>query len=125
MKKEDAGKKGMMADRICSLLALRRMKQKDLARAAGISDASVSLYINKGRVPKGHALFRIASALGTRPQYLTGETDVHCAAAAADDVAEIRRIILRSRALMTEGQKCGIAALLFCGGKSDGEIWQE
>ena len=48
------------------------LKQRDLAEKVGVSDVSMSRYCNGHRMPRGHILVKIACALMTTPEYLTG-----------------------------------------------------
>lgn len=45
------------------LLYEKRMRQRDLAKAIGVSDVTVSRYMHSERVPKSEILMRIAAAL--------------------------------------------------------------
>ena len=48
------------------------LKQRDLAKKIGISDVSMSRYCNGWRKPREHILVKMACALMTTPEYLTG-----------------------------------------------------
>ena len=54
-------------------LVRNNMKQRDLANAVGVSEVSMSRYVNGTRMPKGDILVRIAEVLRTTLEYLTNE----------------------------------------------------
>ena len=45
------------------ILAKKGMRQKDLAKAAGITEAAISKYIHGQRKPNGYTIGKIANAL--------------------------------------------------------------
>jgi len=50
--------------------------QKMLADKIDVSQVSMSRYVHGDRMPKGHILVKMARALQTTPEYLTGTEDV-------------------------------------------------
>lgn len=60
------------SDRLKEALTLRKIKQSELARITGIDKSSISLYINGRYSPKGDKLYKLASALGVSPAWLSG-----------------------------------------------------
>ena len=48
------------------------MKQRDLADRVSVSEVSMSRYCNGMRTPRGPILVKMARALNTTPEYLTG-----------------------------------------------------
>ena len=48
------------------------MSQRMLADKVGVSEVSMSRYVNGTRTPRGRILIKIAKALMTTPEYLTG-----------------------------------------------------
>lgn len=71
----EAMERGIMADRICDLLAYHDMSQAGLARAANVTDEAVQRYGSGVRMPNGSILLNIANALGTSKGYPFGRTD--------------------------------------------------
>ena len=61
-----------MGTRISKLLDERGMTQRGLADAIGVTEVSVSRYINGGRLPKGPIILNMAHVLGTTPEYILG-----------------------------------------------------
>lgn len=61
--------------RIYEVLAKKGMRQTDLARLSGLSNSSISLYLNRGKMPKPSTLNKIAGALGVSADELLGKTD--------------------------------------------------
>lgn len=57
-------------DRIREMLKNKGMTQRELAEKAGITEASISRYINDKRIPKITFVRKIADALGTTIDYL-------------------------------------------------------
>ena len=53
----------IFGDNLVSILDEYRMTQRELADAAGLSEAAVSQYINKQRMPSLKAIINIADAL--------------------------------------------------------------
>ena len=53
----------IFGDNLASILDDYRMTQRDLADAAGLSEAAISQYINKQRMPSIKAIINIADAL--------------------------------------------------------------
>ena len=62
----------IIGERIAGLLREQDKSQRELARQAGITNASISRYIKGDRVPKGPILANIAKALHTTTDYLVG-----------------------------------------------------
>lgn len=60
----------MIGKKILSLLELRGMKQKELAAKIGVSEVTISRYINEDRVPQPEILVRMAEVLDTTTDYL-------------------------------------------------------
>jgi phage repressor protein C with HTH and peptisase S24 domain len=81
----------MIAERISERMKALNLTQTALARLAGISQPSVA-HLVKGRAAGSTQLHKIARALQTTPEYLTGETDDPCEGAlpvpTPDDVAQ-------------------------------------
>lgn len=52
----------IFGDNLVSLLQETRMSQRELAEAAGLSEATISYYINKRKIPSLKAIINIAYA---------------------------------------------------------------
>ena len=61
-----------IGDRIAQRLEEMAMSQRDLAEAVGVTEVSMSRYINGKRVPKGPLCAKIAHALGCSVEWLLG-----------------------------------------------------
>lgn len=59
-------------NRIIEALRLREMTQKDLSDKTGISEASISQYVNGRATPKNDGLYLIAQALHVSEPWLLG-----------------------------------------------------
>ncbi len=67
--------KKLIGSRINSALALRGMKQKELAKILGVTDNTVSYYVSGARTPNAEQIIAIANALDVSADYLLGLTD--------------------------------------------------
>ena len=72
VKEEQNMAQNIIGERIAGLLREQDKSQRELARQAGITNASISRYIKGDRVPKGSILANIAKALHTTTDYLLG-----------------------------------------------------
>jgi len=72
VKEEQNMAQNIIGERIAGLLREQDKSQRELARQAGITNASISRYIKGDRVPKGPILANIAKALHTTTDYLVG-----------------------------------------------------
>ena len=61
-----------IAERISEVLSKKGITQKELADKAGITQVSLSRYLNGERVPKANILVQISNALGVSCDYLVG-----------------------------------------------------
>lgn len=64
-----------MGQRILELLEQKDMKQKDLAQKLGITEVSVSRYINGTHTPHTDIVVKMADILGVSADYLLGRCD--------------------------------------------------
>ena len=65
----------MLGDKIEARRKMLGISQKELAQRAGITEASLSRYINNARLPKTEYLKKIADALHTTTDFLLGKDD--------------------------------------------------
>jgi transcriptional regulator with XRE-family HTH domain len=60
-------------DALREILRLRNMSQRDLAKALGTTDATVSRYVRGGIKPPTHVLQKMAELLRVEPGELSGD----------------------------------------------------
>ncbi len=68
--------KKIIGSRINSALALRDMKQKELAKILGVTDNTVSYYVSGARTPNAEQIIAIANALDVSADYILGITEI-------------------------------------------------
>ena len=101
--------KSIFAKRLSNLLSEQRVSQKELAERVGVTEASISRYMNSDRIPKAEIIANIATALQTTSDYLLGteeEGDLET------DYPRIVRLIARNSANMSKEQKTAIIKAL-------------
>lgn len=72
--------------RLKKLLEELDIKQNELAEKTGITEATISNYINAKQLPKLGVVEKIADILGVSVDYLLGKTDVRNPGQQIDDV---------------------------------------
>ncbi len=72
--------------RLKSLIDELDIKQNELAEKAGITEATISNYINAKQLPKLGVVEKIADILNVSVDYLLGKTNVRNAGEQIDDV---------------------------------------
>lgn len=102
--------KSVLAEKLSELLEKNDMTQRELAETVGVSDVSMSRYVNGDRMPKGPVLANIAKALHTTSEDLLGQDP--------DDDPEIvfyqtRRAIARNAEKWSSEQKADLVKKLF------------
>ena len=100
--------KEIFSERLSELLMEKNMTQKQLAEKAGITEAAVSHYLRGDRKPRSPVLLRIANALDTTPEYLSGRSTEN----PEEDIAQAGRLIARNVHQMTREQKLEIISIL-------------
>lgn len=69
--------KNNLGGRIANLLKKSGLTQRELADKVGVTESSMSRYVNGSRIPKGTIVANIANALHTTSDYLLGtEEDI-------------------------------------------------
>lgn len=61
-----------LGDRIRYSLEIRDMKQKELAKLIGLSEVTLSRYVNNEREPRVKSIVAICKALGISADWLLG-----------------------------------------------------
>ena len=101
--------KTVFAQRLTGLLKEKGVSQKELAELVGVTEASISRYMNSERIPKSEIIANIATALHTTSDYLLGtekEGNIDT------DYPKIVRLIARNSPNMTKEQKSNIIKAL-------------
>ena len=91
--------------RLADLLKRKRLTQRDLAAATGLTEAAVSRYINGTREPRAITVAKIAKALEVTPQELLG-------AFTNDEVDGAVRLIARNASYLSEEQRAELITAL-------------
>jgi transcriptional regulator with XRE-family HTH domain len=101
----------VLGTRISELLEQRGISQRELADRVGVTEVSMSRYINGGRTPKAPILANIAKELHTTSAYLlghdTGDTDPEL------EYYQTQRAIARNANKWTKKQKADLVNALF------------
>lgn len=99
-----------LGERISELLKRTGLSQRELAAQVGVTEVSMSRYINGDRIPKGPIIANIASALHTTSDYLLNKEQ--------EEDAELvyyqtQRAIARNAGKWTQKQKADLVNALF------------
>lgn len=106
--------RNITGERIAELLRERDMTQRELAKRTGVTEVSMSRYINGERIPKAMYLSNIAKVLGTTQDYLLGnESKEEAVESAEDSFLQVHRLIARNTTQWSEKQKAELAKTLF------------
>ena len=84
----DTVTKKLIGTRINSALALRNIKQKELAKHLEVSDNTVSYFVGGSRAPNMEQLIKISNYLNVSTDYLLGLTDVASTDTKIKDICE-------------------------------------
>lgn len=84
------------------------MTQKELAQIIGVTEASMSRYINGDRIPKSEIIANMATALKTTVDYLLGTEIVE-----DNEFPKIKRLIARNSSKMSIEEKRELVNALF------------
>ncbi len=96
-----------IGERILNMLQKRGIKQKDLSRQIGVTEAAMSRYISGARDPNPEVIANIATALHTTSDYILGIENNDF------NYNKIRRIVARNASSMTEQEKKDLINALF------------
>lgn len=92
--------------RISMLLKKSKYSQKELAGLVGVTEATMSRYLNNERVPKTEIIANLATALHTTSDYLISGKDT------SEEYAPIRNLVARGAKNMTPDQKMELIRIL-------------
>ena len=104
--------KTIFAQRLTQLLKQHNVTQKELCELVGVTEASMSRYMNTDRIPRSEILANIATALHTTSDYLLGKSNGDDE---AFDFPRVVRLLARNSASMTQEQKAQIVNVLLTG----------
>ena len=107
--KEEGKMERSITNRIIELLSEHDMTQKELAKAAGLTESAVSHYVKGDRVPRGANLIKIARALGTTTDYLLNQDDNK---SLGSDMKIVKTLIARNASKMTKEEKMELMGIL-------------
>ena len=93
-----------LGNRIKDLLEVRKMTQKELSKKVGISEQSMSRYINNKRIPDVILCDKIARILGVTVDFLLGKEN--------NPYIMLIGIILHNRKNLNNDQKIELIKLL-------------
>ena len=93
-----------LGNRIKDLLKVRKMTQKELSKKVGISEQSMSRYINNKRIPDVILCDEIARILGVTVDFLLGKEN--------NPYIMLIGIILRNRKNLNNDQKIELIKLI-------------
>ena len=85
---DNENQKKLIGQRLNTALALRNMRQKDLAHALGIQDNTISYFCKGDRTPNTVQLAQICRILDVSADYLLGLTDAASTSADVQDVVK-------------------------------------
>lgn len=104
------------ARRMVALMNEQDISQRELADIVGVTEASMSRYVNTNRIPRSEVISNIATALHTTSDYLLGKEDVY---AKEDEYPKIKRLIARNASQLTVEQKQELIKALLAGSKEN------
>lgn len=95
----------LTGNKLAALLKERGMSQKELAKAAGLTPAAVSRYVNGEREPRALTAAALAEVLGVKPSDIMGTSD-------EQEVDTAVSFIVRNIDKLTEAQRAELIAAL-------------
>ena len=85
------------------------MTQKQLSELSGISEASLSRYLNGSLEPRFDVVIKIANVFDITPNELLGKENISC----ENDFEKTLVLVARNKKIFTEEQKAEIIKALF------------
>lgn len=110
LERESNNMNDTLGGRISELLEKQRLSQRELATIVGVTEVSMSRYINGERMPKGPVVAKIAEALHTTSDYLLGKEEAEDPELA---YYQTQRAIARHAEEWTPKQKADLVNALF------------
>ena len=104
------------ARKMVALMNEQGISQRELANIVGVTEASMSRYVNTERIPRSEVISNIATALHTTSDYLLGNEDAY---ETDDEYPKIKRLIARNASQLTVEQKQELIKALLAGSKED------
>lgn len=104
------------ARKMVSLMNEQGISQRELADIVGVTEASMSRYVNTSRMPRSEVISNIATALHTTSDYLLGKEDAY---AEEDEYPKIKKLIARNASQLTVEQKQELIKALLAGSKEN------
>lgn len=98
-----------ITNKIVELLTEQNMTQKELAKAAGLTESAISHYVKGDRVPRGANLMKIARALGTTTDDLLSREEEK---SMESDLKVAKTLIARNASRMTKEEKMELVSIL-------------
>lgn len=95
----------LTGNKLAALLKERGKSQKELAKAAGLTPAAVSRYVNGEREPRALTVAALAEVLGVKPSDIMGTSD-------EQEVDTAVSFIVRNIDKLTEAQRAELIAAL-------------
>lgn len=95
----------LTGNKLAALLKEQGMSQKELAKAAGLTPAAVSRYVNGEREPRALTVAALAEVLGVKPSDIMGTSD-------EQEVDTAVSFIVRNIDKLTEAQRAELIAAL-------------
>ena len=95
----------LTGNKLAALLKERGMSQKELAKAAGLTPAAVSRYVNGEREPRALTVAALAEVLEVKPSDIMGTSD-------EQEVDTAVSFIVRNIDKLTEAQRAELIAAL-------------
>ena len=98
----------LFGERLASIIKEKRISQKELANAVGVTEAALSHYIKGDRIPRSCTLAKIAELLGTTSDFLMNGI----ASNVQEEIGYAVRLIARNAKDMTSVDKMKIIKIL-------------
>ncbi len=92
----------VFVERIKRLIEESKITQRDLAQDIGVTESTISKYLNGERMPSGDTLLNLATALNTTSDYLLGRSDNDKESL---DFSELKGILARNAKELTAEEK--------------------
>ena len=99
----------MFREKVRVLMEQKGMTQKNLSRLSGITEASISRYLNGDRNPRIDIVINFAKALNVSPQYLIEDDQLSLK---EKGFIELKSVIARNASQLTAEEKNELIALL-------------